>query len=163
MKDIRSVLGERLTEIAAEKQSLQARLCAVESEEDLVKSLLALEEQRFGSGTYKVIAAVTVSHPEADHADTNGFGDTPVSKLILETLKSSTRPVGLDEFKRRALEAKIDFGAKKPGRVLHWALVGLTQNGHLGVIGTDENRKYYIKEAEEQQAGTTDAAVPARV
>lgn len=158
MRDIRIDLKERLTDLSKERAELQGRLTAIEEMESGIMALLAHEELRLSNAG--AIASLVLTHPDADG---NGFGSTPVSRLILDTLKTSTRPVPLAEFKRLAEEAHIDFGPKKPGRVLHWALVGLTQNGHLGVIGKGENRRYYIREEEEKQAGTTNEAVPARV
>lgn len=139
MRDIRNDLKERLESLARQREQLQAQLSEVDQTESGVKSLLRQEEQRYG--------ALVLTSPDEDHANGNGFGRTPLSQLILETFKQKTdRPLMLSDFKKQAERVGFDFGEKSPGRTLHWALVGLAENGHITVAGRGEDRRYSLKE-----------------
>lgn len=134
MRDIRDDLRERLKDV-------DRRRAVLDDEERGIKALLASEDKRFADSNHS---------PRASHlmsaVDDNGFGKTPLSRLILNALKSYHEPVGLDDFKQFALSSGFNFGEQSPGRTLHWALVGLTENGHLECSGSGPNRKYRLKE-----------------
>ena len=53
---------------------------------------------------------------------------SPVATFIREVL-SDYRPRSLDDLKNQAAARRLDFKGKNPGRVLHFALVGMAQSG----------------------------------
>ena len=146
MRDIRPDLKERLLAVGEERKqitaSIQPKLDKLDAEEAGIMALLAAEERRFAGAA----ALPKPSHLVAYHADDNGFGRTPLSRLIMEILKQTKRPTGLQDFKRFATEAGFNFGEQSPGRTLHWALVGLTENGYLECRGEGRDRRYQLKE-----------------
>jgi hypothetical protein len=146
MRDIRSDLKERLEVIAKMREELEAKLDEVDEAESGVKALLQQEEQRFGGSK---ISNLILTPPVHDRSESSGFVRTPLSNLIFETLKNSNRALALDDFKKHAETSGFDFGAKSPGRTLHWALIGLTENGYLECTGKQKERRYRLKEAPE--------------
>ena len=62
--------------------------------------------------------------------------------MVLQTLRQANKPLHLDEIKDAAEAAEFDFGEKSPGRVLHWAMVGMAQGGSVEKV----NGKWQIKE-----------------
>jgi len=142
MRDIRIDLKERLLSLVEERKDIQARLEQLDQDEVSIMALLAHEEQRFGPTT----PIPSPSHLVEYNADNNGFGRTPLSRLILGILKQTNHPTGLEEFKRFAAESGFNFGKQSPGRTLHWALVGLTENGYLECSGEGSERRYQLKE-----------------
>lgn len=142
MRDIRRDLRERLDAVGKERKTLQARLAELDSTEAGIKALLNREERDFG------VQPVQRQLPDIVPDQPNGFGYTPLSKLILKIARSNqNRWLSLADFKQAAADEHFDFGEQSPGRTLHWALVGLTANGHLESEGTDKDRKYRLKEA----------------
>ena len=58
-------------------------------------------------------------------------GSTPLSRFIFETLQRSTKGLTIEDFKEAAKTSSLNFGEKSPGRVIHWALVGMAQGGFV--------------------------------
>jgi hypothetical protein len=142
-RDIRRDLRERRDYIKKQREDYKLKLAELDQAEASVNALLEYEDQQWGG---KPIRALVLTSPSDDHTESNAFGRTPLSHLILETLKDSSRALGLDDFKKHAETTGFDFGEKSPGRTLHWALVGLAENGHLVVTGRKKERRYRLKE-----------------
>lgn len=52
-----------------------------------------------------------------------------LSQVLLDTLKSkSDLSASLDELKESAVQRGVPFGEKKPGRVIHFAMLGMEQH-----------------------------------
>jgi hypothetical protein len=66
---------------------------------------------------------------------------SPIATFLREVL-SDFRPRSLDELKVMAGSRGIDFKDKNPGRVLHFALVGLAQNKMVESLGNGVWRLY---------------------
>jgi len=64
------------------------------------------------------------------------------AKLTLRARRDAKKAIPLDELKAAAVKAEIDFGERSPGRVLHYALVGMAQNGSV----EKHDEKWRIKE-----------------
>ena len=147
IRDIRRDLRERRESIKKQrvelKETFDVKLAELDKAEANVDALLEYEEQQWGG---KPIRTLVLTPPSGDHAEGNGFGRTPLSQLILGTLKENNQALGLDDFKKHAKATGFDFGEKSPGRSLHWALIGLTENGHLVSTGKKKERKYRLKE-----------------
>jgi hypothetical protein len=123
MNDIRPDILERLEVIAADSARLRTRLTRNDAEEQMLKQLLRREEERFG----RLEASLVVPSKRIDGGRSK-VATTPLAKLIVSTISQADRPVTMDDLKRAAEEVHFDFGAKKPGRVLHWALVAMREN-----------------------------------
>ncbi len=63
--------------------------------------------------------------------DSSWGGSTALARLVLHTLHQAGKSLSLEEIKDAAEEAQFDFKEKSPGRVLHWALVGMAQGGSV--------------------------------
>ena len=114
MRDIRSDLKERLDQCVRERRTLEARLSGLQNTEAGIRALLKQEEERFSG-------MVAPLFPEG--------GDRSLSKLIVHVFKTQNRPLRLEEIKGEIAKTPYDFGDKKPGRAIHFALVGLDQSG----------------------------------
>jgi hypothetical protein len=126
MRDIRSDLKERLATLDAERTALKQQLVALDKSEFAINALLTSEDMRFAPTANMDLFSTP---PEVD------AGTTPLAKFLLLTLRSADRALSLDEIKVAAEAANFDFEDKSPGRVIHYALVGMTQNGSVVSIG----------------------------
>ena len=122
MRDIRSDLQERLSAIAKDRADLEGKLAELDHIEVGIKALLEREGFLFmapaSNGNGKG------SHVEADTG-------TSLSQFLLQMLREAGKPVPLESIRDEAIKAGLEFGDKKPGRVIHWALVGMGQHGSV--------------------------------
>jgi hypothetical protein len=123
MKDIRLDLRERLDSIAKDSAALRSKLSQNDAEEGMLKALLQREDDRFG----RLEASLPAPSKRID-GDQSTVGSTPLARLIVNTIRQAPKPVTLDDLKLAAEKVGYDFGTKKPGRVLHWALVAMNEN-----------------------------------
>jgi hypothetical protein len=68
---------------------------------------------------------------------------TVLSKVLLETLKSKGGAAWLDELKVSAVERGVPFGEKQPGRVIHFAMLGMAQHN---LVAREENGRWKLVE-----------------
>ena len=128
MRDIRSDLQERLDAVEKDRAAMQQRMTELEQAEAGLRVLLQRESQN-----------------TALYASDNGgadIGGTELARLILQTLHQAKKPLILEDFKKAAEAVGFDFGDKSPGRVLHWALVGMATGNSVEKVGD----KWQIKE-----------------
>lgn len=138
MRDIRPDLKERLSFIEKERARIEAsvydQLDDLDQQKLGVEALLEQEERRFASA----------SGNGNGHSPAAEDGSTPLARFILSVFrKTNPRPVSLADFKAMAAKANFDFGEKAPGRVLHWALVGMAQSG---VVQKGDDDMWRLKE-----------------
>jgi len=131
MRDIRNDLRERLESITADRRRLEAKLGDLKRAEDGVKALLSQEEEHFASLSSPLF-------PEVEATNCTGL-----APLILVAMKKKNRPLDLQELKEELAKTSYNFGEKNPGRAIHFALVGLDQNG---VVERLEDRRWTIKQ-----------------
>ncbi len=131
MRDIRSDLRERLAAIGVDRSDLRTKLAALDATENGLKILLREEEERFAKQSPTLF-------PEPE--PTNGSG---LRELVLKALQTKNRPVDLDEIKNEIARTAYDFGDKKPGRAIHFALIGL---GQTGTVNRLTDGRWVIKE-----------------
>jgi hypothetical protein len=139
MQDIRAGLKERLGAVAKERADLQARLTEVGDREIALKALLQQEESKFG----KLEPRLPFNGAIKQRADSPVKGGTPLSRLILTAIQEAKKPLMLDDFKQAAQSRNFDFGTKAPGRVLHWALVGMEESN---ILERADNGGYQLKQ-----------------
>jgi hypothetical protein len=118
-----------LNAIAREYEDLQRRLTELNNIEAGIKALIMRESQNY---------AASSNGTGDDYTDSGG---TELARFVLQTLRQANKPLTVEDFKEAADAAKIDFGEKSPGRVLHWALVGMAQGGSVEKV----NDKWRIK------------------
>src|ERR1035441_9684395 len=111
MRDIRSALQERLDAVAKNRSTLQAQLAELDHIETGIKALMQREAVLF----------ITTSNGNGNQSDPDV--GTPMAQFVLQALRRAQQPVSLEDLKKMAVEAGVDFGEKSPGRVLHYALV----------------------------------------
>jgi hypothetical protein len=132
MRDIRVDLQERLDGIAKDREGLQRSMTELDRIEAGILALLQREAEQFSMPT----------NGANETADAGSWGgSTGLARLVLSTLHKASRALSLDEIKEVAETAEFDFEGKSPGRVLHWALVGMAQGDSVEKV----NGKWQIK------------------
>ena len=125
MRDIREDLRERLHKIESERAEIQSQLDQLSTREASLRTLLQEENIRWANQR-------DLFNPPHEHALTNGHR-TVLAQFIMRALADGT-PRDLDVIKQMAQEQHIDFEDKNPGRVLHFALLGMAQSGTVEMI-----------------------------
>jgi hypothetical protein len=129
MRDIREDLRQRLMKISAQRAEIQARLEWLNEMEAHVKA--ALEYERVQAESDQV--GLFLEEPsDSERSVTSQF-----IHEVLSDLKGRT----LDELKAAALRKGLTFGEKNPGRVLHFALVGMKQGG---IVDRDSDGRWRL-------------------
>jgi len=126
LRDIRDDLKERLAAIDTEADKLKAQLNSLTQKRLSLQALLEEEEARFAKGDQNLFAGAP---------DEPGKYATPLSKIILGKIKYNGGSATLEDLKRAAESAAYDFGEKQPGRSIHFALIGMAQNGLVENLG----------------------------
>jgi hypothetical protein len=136
MRDIRVDLQERLNTVAQKRAALHVILKELDTIESGINALLQLE-----GGYFAVSQNGNVNHVTVE--DTG----TELAQFILRTLRQAQQAVSLDDLKEAAISTNINFGDKKPGRVIHWALVGMARHG----LVDKRDEKWMIMEGDKSQ------------
>jgi hypothetical protein len=126
MRDIRSDLQERIEDIARQRTEIQKRLFALDESEKNIRALLEAEEMRC---TAEREASLPLFNVEAEEESNNGKYSSPVARFVISFLQHENGDASLEMLKRAAAKEGIPFGGKNPGRVLHFLLTGMHQNG----------------------------------
>jgi hypothetical protein len=126
MRDIRQDLRERIDKLESERLELQTQLEQLSRREITLKALLLEEDSRW-STQERLFPA------EGEHPPTNGHR-TAYSKFLIQALIDHHGPIRLDVLKALAQQRGINFEGKNPGRVLHFALLGMAQNGVVEMV-----------------------------
>jgi hypothetical protein len=124
MKSIKDELEKRLDEVKEERNKLQHRLNSLQEKERAIELLMREEDL--------LIKPPQLSLP----LNENGYkvlGRTPLSQFIFRSLSDGNTKT-LKELIEMANREHLSFGGKKPGRVLHQALVGLIKNDYTTVV-----------------------------
>ena len=120
MRNIKADLEERLREVVSERQHMQVRLALLDEREKSITDLIDAEEARW------------VDSAQFPLFPSNGNGKhhkltSPVSRFVMAALGDGSAR-SLHDLKGLAREKGVNFGNKAPGRVLHFALLGMEQN-----------------------------------
>jgi hypothetical protein len=124
MRDIRQDIRERLDKLESERLELKSQLEQLSRRELTLKALLQEEDSRWSTqvdlfyGTGGML--------------TNG-DRTAYAKFLGQAL-ANHEPATLDALKDLARQRGLDFEGKNPGRVLHFALLGMQQNGTVEMV-----------------------------
>jgi len=122
MRDIRDDLRQRLVKIGIQRGELQARLAWLGQMQEHIKAAIEYE------------AAQSENDQSTLFSETTESDRSPLAQFIRESL-SDLRPRTLDELKVAATSRGLDFKGKNPGRVLHFALVGMAQSNLVESLG----------------------------
>ena len=120
MRDIRQDLQERLEEIEVERAQIGRRIQVVQERAQMVAAMLKAEEQRWAE-RQAAFPSLTPNGKKAKRVT------TPLGRVLVAAL-ADQRQHSLDDLKEAAVNAGMDFGKKHPGRVIHFALIGMQQN-----------------------------------
>ena len=124
MRDIRPDLQERLQSVLNKRASLQRRLDSLAVEEALLTKLLQAEDAMYPPSTlFDALEEAEPTQPGPVHPTS-----APLSEVLLDTLKEKSGTASLDELKESATKRGFSFGAKQPGRVIHFALIGMSHH-----------------------------------
>jgi len=124
MRDIREDLRQRLVSITLQRGQLQARLRWLDDAEAHVKGLL----------DYEKMQAQMDQQPLFSEEELPTDTERSEVALFLRDVLADGRPRSLDELKKHAATRNIEFGEKNPGRVLHFALLGMAQSGIVEMV-----------------------------
>jgi hypothetical protein len=117
MRDIREELKQRLSQIEYQRATLRSRMVWLDEMETHIKAALEYEKMHSDPGQANLFSEEPL-----------GVERSATGRFIREAL-SDLRPKTLDELKLAAEQRGMMFGEKNPGRVLHFALVGMKQSG----------------------------------
>lgn len=123
MRDIRDDLRQRLTKIGIQRGELQARLTWLARMQEHIEA--ALEYETTLSDNQAMLFSEHVGELNRSSS---------LAQFIRESL-ADLRPRTLDELKIAANAKGLDFKDKNPGRVLHFALVGMAQSNLVESLG----------------------------
>jgi hypothetical protein len=110
-----------------ERATLSERLSFLGQVEQNTKSLLEYENMRVRMETKDQAPLFPEDQPITDNER------TVLSQFIHEALMDG-RQRSLEDLKRLAAERAVQFGEKTPGRVLHFALLGMAQSGAVEMV-----------------------------
>lgn len=117
MRDIRQDLRERLASVRAKRASLERAIDALSAQEASINKLLEEEEAMWDEVNPGLFAGAG-ERPQG----------TPLSQVLLETLRTKSGTASLEELKEAAVRCGVPFGGKQPGRVIHFAMLGMQQH-----------------------------------
>ena len=147
LRDLREDLRHRLKLIELERAQINARLGSLSETEEHIKSLLGFEEMRIKSEQHNLALPFMVSAQMDAPPETSG----PYGQFLLNIL-SDGKTWTLDELKKAASDAGLNFEQKLPGRVLHFALLGLAQQDLVEMVAKSTWRKLGEGERKESLA-----------
>jgi hypothetical protein len=125
MRDIRDDLKERLQDIERQRSEIQKRLIDLKEMEERLSALLEAENLRYEAERQ---TDLPLFEPEPMAENSNGKWDSVIARFVIESLDEH-KGCDLQMLKRLAAKRGIPFGHKSPGRVLHFLLVGMQDNG----------------------------------
>jgi hypothetical protein len=132
MRDIRQDLRERRESVKAKKLAMMAGVERLAIQEQTLDKLIEEEDAMWEK----------ISPPLFERSEPQG---SVLSKVLLETLKSKGGIAWLGELKESAVERGVPFGDKQPGRVIHFAMLGMAQ--HKLVAREGDGRWRLVEEA----------------
>lgn len=132
MRDIREDLRQRLMKITAQRGELRARLAWLDEMEGHLKA--ALEYER-GQAEFDQTGLLFDEPVE---------GERSATALFIREALGDLRAHTLEELKASAHQRGLAFGEKNPGRVLHFALVGMKQGG---IVDRDSEGRWRLTES----------------
>jgi hypothetical protein len=118
----------------AERETLQKKLSLLTDQVASIERLLEAENTIWEK----------VNPPLFVGSD-NGQQGTALSQMLLDVLRSKNGIASLDELKEVATQRGVPFGDKHPGRVIHFALLGMGQ--HKLVRRLADGRWELVKES----------------
>jgi hypothetical protein len=101
----------------AKRESLQRALSSVDAQEETLNALLAAEEAMWQQ----------LNPPLFESTEEKPQG-SPLSQVLLDTLKAQSGTASLEDLKKSAVQRGVPFGGKQPGRVIHFAMLGMAQH-----------------------------------
>ena len=131
MRDIRQDLRERRDSVRTKRASMETALERLKDEESMYDKLIAAEDAMFDKLTSPLFAG------------TEQQGSV-LSQVLLETLKSKGGIAWLGELKESAVERGVPFGDKQPGRVIHFAMLGMAQHN---LVARETDGRWRLVEA----------------
>ncbi|MGA9797912.1 MAG: hypothetical protein WBQ68_02800 [Terriglobales bacterium] len=130
MRDIRSDLRERRDSVRAKKAAMQAAVERMSAQEQILDKLIEEEDAMWEK----------ISPPLFEKSESQG---SALSQVLLETLKSKGGFAWLAELKESAVQRGVPFGEKQPGRVIHFAMLGMAQHN---LVSRENNGRWRLVE-----------------
>jgi hypothetical protein len=126
LRDLRDDLRHRLRGIELEIAQLQGRIEFLRETQQHLEFSLKYEDMRMRQEEHNMTLPFL-----------NAVEDSPESSSLARFLRnklSDGRNWSLEELKRAAGAESIAFDGKQPGRVLHFALLGMAQNKSVEMV-----------------------------
>ena len=127
MRDIRSDLKERLKYVDTELQAVESKAQSLHALRQTLQTMLAAETDQW-NGVAGNQTPLAKGNGNAIHAKAEPRGTT-LSAILRDEL-ADHKQLHLKELAKAAVDRGYPFGDKSPGRVVHFALVGM-QTGKL--------------------------------
>jgi hypothetical protein len=129
IRDLREDIRQRLQLIAIERGQIQERLSVLEETEQHLRSFAKYEEMRV---KYEQEQNMSLPFVPPDEQPTESERSL-LSQFLRRTL-ADAKNWSLDELKEAAIKSNLSFDGKNPGRVLHFALLGMSQSGLVQMV-----------------------------
>jgi hypothetical protein len=126
MRDIRKDLIERLGNIDREEADLQSRLKSLATMREGIKALIQADAERFAPQPLFATEDEATIRPA-------------LTATVINALRMKPE-ASLDEIREIVERTGYDFGDRKPGRSVHFALVGLKNSGIVENLGNSRWR-----------------------
>jgi hypothetical protein len=149
MRDIREDLRERIDALAREKQNKEIEIAAIDQKIAMLDGLLQQEEERQNPVMQVPLTFATKYNIRSMRADRYS---SPLSLAVLHVFQTHN-PAHLEQFKAQAIKDGVEFGGKHPGRMIHFLLIGMEQNGL--VKRTDDGRWRLVRNIFGEENRTT--------
>jgi hypothetical protein len=122
VRDIRSDIKERLKYVEKELQGIESKVKSLHSLRETLQSMLAAETEQW-NGIASEKSPPSKVNGNGIHAEPEPRGTT-LSTLLRYEL-TDHKQLHLKDLAKAAVDRGYPFGGKSPGRVVHFALVGM--------------------------------------
>jgi hypothetical protein len=135
MRDIRDDLRERIDMLAREKHNKEIEIASIDQKIAMLDGLLQQEEERVNP-----VTQVTLEFAQP-RQQTNGSGYSSHLALAVLHVFKTHNPATLEQLKTQAIKDGVEFGGKHPGRMIHFLLLGMEQNG---IVRRTEDKRWRL-------------------
>ena len=132
MRDIRSDLQERLDNVEKELHGIEGKYKSLQTMRENLRAMLAAESAQWAQlGAQKPL--FSSANGNGSHAESENNNST-LSNILRDALADQKKK-HLKELSKAAVDRGYPFGQKKPGRVVHFALLGMRSGQLVDQLG----------------------------
>ena len=138
MRDIRQDLRERLEHLEKELEEASARIDVLQGRRNHLQTLLDAENDEWDPLSVQRPSFRRLrrkAQSDSDEPDEPPINGSSVLASILRSVLADGEDHHLDHMVEAARNRGFPFGDKSPGRVVHFALVGMKKGGQTQQLG----------------------------